>query len=192
LIIGLNGFRESGKDTAGAYLVKHYGFHRLSFAEPLKQSVANLFDISLEEIEEWKNWPSVRVNLSGPSGRMTRDIKKYSDMDFRTFLQRYGTEAHRDVFGENFWVDQAMSQIEEGKNYVFTDARFPNELMAIRKAKGLTVRIERDVTTNDAHRSEAVPPRWLIDRYLHNSRDFEFLYEQLDLLMHQCQISFRN
>ena len=29
-------------------------------------------------------------------------------MTFREFLQRYGTEAHRDVFGKDFWLEYTL------------------------------------------------------------------------------------
>jgi hypothetical protein len=190
MLIGLNGFRGVGKNTAADYLTQAYGFKQVSFAAPLKQSVADLFDISLEQIEEWKNNVSIRVEIVNDGDAKYDPIHAFTlppikSQSFREFLQRYGTEAHRDVFGEDFWVDRAFDQIEGAGDYVFSDARFVNELEAIKGYGGFNVRVERDVAVEDSHASEQIPPADLIDYFVSNKHDFEYMYEQLDRLMNQ-------
>ena len=46
MIIGLTGKKESGKDTAGDYLVKYYKFKKDSFARPLKDACKILFHLT--------------------------------------------------------------------------------------------------------------------------------------------------
>src|SRR5215467_14474429 len=130
VILGLSGAKGSGKDTVAAYLVKEHGFERKAFADPLKKSVAALFDIPFASIDQFKNNDAMLVTIehrSNPSLHQT-------DMTFRTLLQRYGTEAHRDVFGEDFWLDYTLPVrgYYPGRAIVVTDVRFENEANRVR------------------------------------------------------------
>lgn len=65
-------------------------------------------------------------------------------IDGRRYLQLYGTEAHRDLFGPDFWVDQVLpdySSSDFGRDgqfdlLVIPDVRFPNEVERIRACGG--------------------------------------------------------
>ena len=139
MIIGLTGRAGAGKSTVAEYLEKTYGFERRSFAAPLYASAAALLDCSVDELKKWKNDPNWKLWIRNDGD--ASDGHMYG-FDFRTFLQRYGTEAHRDVFGENFWVSRAMTY-GAGAPIVFDDVRFDNEAEAIREAGGIIVRIDR-------------------------------------------------
>lgn len=155
MIIGLMGLKGAGKDTVAAYLIKEHGFERKSFAEPLKRSVAALFDIPFEKVDEWKNDDCVRVKVEFDS--VSYD-EMYSDLSFRKMLQRFGTESHRDVFGSNFWVDMCLplDAYYTGRKIVVTDCRFKNEAHRIHyNLGGYIVRVERPgLDSQDRHSSE--------------------------------------
>lgn len=104
MIIGLTGLKGSGKDTVAAYLIKEYGFERRAFADPLKRSIAALFDIEFADIEKMKNDPNSRVEIITHRDGGREFGKSFL---FRQILQRYGTEAHGEIpeFGTDFWVD---------------------------------------------------------------------------------------
>jgi hypothetical protein len=76
-------------------------------------------------------------------------------MNGRELLQRYGTEAHRDVFGSDFWVDMALplATDHEDKILVVTDMRFPNEVARVKELKGQTWKIIRE--TSSLHKDHA-------------------------------------
>ena len=101
MIIGLSGEKESGKDTIAAYLVKRYEFERKAFADPMKRSIAALFNIPFKDVDTLKNDKKALVSLTTYPGYRT-------EMSFRGFLQRYGTESHRDIFGEDFWLEYTL------------------------------------------------------------------------------------
>lgn len=179
MIIGLTGKKGSGKDTVGSYLVEQHGFVRVSFAEPLKSSVAALFDLPVKQIEKWKNDPHavVALGLKVEDGWILGD-----EMAFRAFLQRYGTEAHREQFGDDFWVEQGKRAIRDAKSLgaagiVVTDVRFDNEADAIRSMGGSIVRVFRPEAErgDDSHASEQLPQA---DFALVNTGTFEYLYDQ--------------
>lgn len=182
-IIGLTGRIGAGKDTVHERLVALGGerFQRRSFAAPLKASVAALFGITVEQIEEWKNDPLAKVTLTRGDytqamGFDNRDHPiAVRELTLRELLQRYGTEAHREVFGENFWTDQAMRdlRLECGSTvYVFTDVRFDNEAKAIVDRGGVVWRIVGPDDDTGAHASEAgVDPDFVSETIDNTYRD---------------------
>lgn len=109
--IGLHGVKNAGKDTIFERLRELAGpsVVRFSVADPLKDSVSALFDISLDEIEVLKNDPDAKVKIvaKGEPARMSGGhMARYpSTMSFRRFLEKYGTESHRDQFGDDFWLN---------------------------------------------------------------------------------------
>src|SRR5881394_3350138 len=101
MIIGLNGRMRSGKDTVAHILTKHFSnIERVAFAGKLKQSAAASLGISVETLEDLKLREDVYIQV-------VQD-PHIIDFNIRQYLQRYGTEAHRDVFGDDFWVEQVL------------------------------------------------------------------------------------
>lgn len=184
MILGLNGFKGAGKDTAGEYLVERYGFELKKFADPLYDSCAALFGVGREDWDKWKNIPTTRVKIEGPSFLGARDIKTFVNLSAREFMQRFGTESHRDIFGQDFWVDLCMKSIDPEKKTVITDVRFENEFKAVRAAKGYVVRIERnEQVLEDDHPSEVAPDWTSLDFTIWNDGTKKELYDALDSLM---------
>ena len=171
MIIGLSGFRGSGKDTVAAYLVKEHEFERRAFADPLKRSVAALFNIPFSDIDKMKNDPKCDVSLN-PLVAMT----------FREFLQRYGTEAHRDVFGEDFWLEYTLpaNGHYSGNLICITDLRFSNEAERIKQLGGRIWFINRITNRSvvDPHSSEIID--FGVDYTIDNTGTIEDLYVEVE------------
>lgn len=180
MIIGINGFKGAGKNTVGSYLVNHYDFTEVSFAEKLKESAAAIWGIDSNKWEKWKNNNAMRVIIASEDY-----LDEYeANVSVREFLQRYGTEAHRTIFGADFWVDHALKDIDTNEKIVFTDARFENELERIKSLGGYNLQVLRPgVFTKDAHASEVAPAQHLIDYAVDNNGSFEDLYAQVDDFM---------
>lgn len=184
-IIGLNGRKGSGKNTVGDYLEREYGFQCVSYAAKLKASAAALLDVPVSLLETYKNDPKAQIvfTIPVPFG----DDLPYTvvrTLTVREYLQRYGTEAHRDIFSESFWRDNLFCDLDPDGSYAITDARFDDELRVIREKGGQIWRVERPGTdVGDAHASEADPDPDLVDFTLDNSGDYEFLYRQVDVRM---------
>jgi hypothetical protein len=194
-LIGLTGKMGAGKDEVYSRLRFVFGEHiyrRASFADPLKKSVAALFDVSPEVLDAWKNEPQMRVSVLDLKGN-GRDLGR--SFSVREILQRYGTEAHREIFGEDFWVEVAMQELDRqrGKDammrvgpytYVFTDVRFENEARAIEAAGGVIVRVLGINDDTGDHASEAGVPDSFIDFEIDNTfrpdRDPELLMQAMD------------
>jgi hypothetical protein len=141
MIIGFVGFIGSGKDTAADYLVNFHGFRRDSFANTLKDAVANVFGwdrVLLEgrtrEAREWREqvdpWWAERLNIP----KLTP----------RWILQHWGTEVCRHGFHDDIWIASLENKMRKtNDNIVISDVRFPNEIKAIHNADGIVVRVQR-------------------------------------------------
>lgn len=162
-IVGFHGQLGSGKDLAAerlARLVSGLPHMRVAFADKLKQSAAALFGIDPDDWNRFKNDPDVKIYLAdnyreigGAFGDL-QELNIVAELTARQFLQRYGTEAHRDVFDYDFWVNAAFQDIPEKMLVTVTDVRFPNEVEAIHKRGGVVIHILGETQVEAAHASE--------------------------------------
>lgn len=151
-LIAIGSKMRVGKDTAGAALVRDCGYHRLSFAEPLRK---------LLMLTDPMVYPAnAAVNLA-PNNRVTHLVKgtdgwesaKSRWPEIRRLLQNLGVGC-REVFGEDCWVNLALAEAAKHKDVVITDLRFTNEAEAVKKAGGFLVRIDRPGQMPGGHISE--------------------------------------
>lgn len=199
-LIGLTGRRGSGKDTAFQFIsewAERRGLLavRRGFGDKLKVSAAKAlgFDLADEDALVIMN----SLKNGGEIATTVLDQSILLAIDGREFLQRYGTEAHRDVFGEDFWVDALLPIAPEHevnvnrwqKKFIIcdpatnapmmpdfavvTDVRFKNEAQRIKDLGGVIWEIYRPGEGQDAHVSEAGLPRHFIDKTIDNDASIE-------------------
>jgi hypothetical protein len=148
ILIGLTGKRGSGKNTVGEF-IKDWAEQNgekaqlQGFADRLKLSFARIFvpDATLQEAlgfcDTIKTIGSIKHDTIFPKDHpeLFHRFGVKNVVSGREALQHYGTEAHRDIFGDNFWVDQLLPPDEhawhedwqDDINYaIVTDLRFPN------------------------------------------------------------------
>lgn len=137
MILGIVGFIGSGKGTVGDLLVEK-GFHKDSFAAPLKDACSIIFGWPRELLEgdtelsrKWREEPD--AFWSEKFG------KSFSP---RLALQLMGTEAGRNVFHPDIWVVSLLNRAK-GRDIVVTDVRFKNEVAHIQDNGGLIIRVKR-------------------------------------------------
>lgn len=161
-IIGLHGKMGAGKNECARRLafLSDEPVVEVSFAAKLKQSAAALLGCTVDDLERWKNegWQRVAV------GTQVEDdyFVPASQQSVRSFLQRYGTESHRDVFGPDFWLDAALPLLPYAGAHnpyahalhVVTDVRFQNEADRVRELGGVVVQVVGPDTDTGAHVSE--------------------------------------
>ena len=149
MIVGLHGKMGAGKNEAAKRLALIAPpVVEVSFARKLKESAAALLDCTVADLELWKNDPDKQVAVGGIYDALGFTPFKNKTQTVRSFLQRYGTEAHRDVFGQDFWLDAALPTARNGIRgrvayddalYVVTDVRFENEAKRVRDLGGIVV-----------------------------------------------------
>lgn len=141
MIIGVCGFIGSGKDTIADYLVNLHGFRRESFANSLKDAVAQVFGWDRTMLEgrtkqarEWREqvdpWWAERL--------------KMPHLTPRWVLQYWGTDVCRKTFHDDIWIAALENKLRNSRDdIVISDCRFPNEIKSIRRAGGMVVRVVR-------------------------------------------------
>lgn len=189
MIIGFAGAMYSGKDTATAYLVEKHDFKRVAFADKLKDSVACLFGIPRQWVDDYKDEDlHAYVALHGGDPDPLGSTVKRS-MSWREFLQHFGTDMARENFGLDFWIEQAFRQaerdaLEEGqKNLAISDVRFVNEATNIRQRNGYIVKITRPTARPGVHTSESGVPNELVDYELENTGTIEDMHKDLSEIL---------
>jgi deoxynucleotide monophosphate kinase-like protein len=185
MIIGLTGRKGAGKDTVGQMLVEHYDFTRIAFADKLKEAVANLFGITVAEVEAMKTQPNAEVHLFLENeifvpAKGDPNHTPYVAFPYRYFLQRFGTEMGRNTFGEDFWVKLWLEALPDKGDVVATDVRFENEIHAVRASGGKIIEIIRPGHEPDGHASEEPLDQYLIDEWIGNDGTIEELRAKVD------------
>ena len=147
MIIGICGFKSSGKDTIAEYLIKEYGFKKVSFASTLKDIISIMFGWSRDKLEgitkEDREW---REKID-PWWSKTLKIPLLSP---RYVMQYFGTDLFRNHFHEDIWVkiveNKLHKYLEEdiSCNVVITDCRFNNEINMILQLGGKIIQVHRN------------------------------------------------
>lgn len=143
-IIGIVGFKNSGKDTVADFLIKHFDFKKDAFAASLKDAIASIF-----------NWPRDMIEGETPESREWREqpdqwwSKALGIDNFtpRLALQQLGTETFRNHFHDRIWMlsVERRLMLSTDKKIVLTDNRFKNEINLIKSMGGKIIRVKRGV-----------------------------------------------
>jgi hypothetical protein len=141
MIIGICGLIGAGKDTIADYLVNIHQYRRESFANTLKDAVAQVFGWDRTMLEgrtkqarEWREqvdtWWAERLDMPTLTPRL--------------MLQLWGTEVCRAGFHDDIWIASLENKLRNSQDdVVISDCRFPNEIKAIKKSGGVVVRVIR-------------------------------------------------
>lgn len=143
-VIALCGDAGSGKTTAADYLVEHYGYRRVKFADPLK-NMLRAMGLTERQIEGDQK----EIAQDALCGRSPRHL-----------MQTLGTEWGRDCIGKNLWINLWCERVNfllsDGESVIVDDMRFSNELMAAYAVDAQVYRLHRPGQANKAgdHASE--------------------------------------
>jgi hypothetical protein len=141
MIIGVSGYIGSGKDTIADYLITFKGFKRMSFAGPLKDAVAAIFNWDRDLLEGTTKYSREWRDTVDPWWAERLEIKHLTP---RWVLQQWGTEVGRRAFHDDIWIASIENQLRTAKDdIVISDCRFPNELKSIKRMGGSTIRVHR-------------------------------------------------
>lgn len=161
-IVLINGKKRHGKDFLAEKLrsllvQQNKTVEIMSFAGPIKGLVSTVFDIGLDELDDYKNDETGIYNACG------EEVS-----NFRKVLQRLGTEAMPIYFGKNVWVDLLKSEADKSNADIILvpDFRFPNEHIE----GALTVKIfNDDIISTDTHASENSLNDFVFDIVINNT-----------------------
>ena len=178
MIIGVLGLIGSGKGTVGDILVESHGFVSESFAKPLKDAAAVIF-----------NWPRNLLEGNTTEGRAWREkvdpfwsvVLKKPNFTPRLALQWMGTESGRNVFGEELWTSALFNRVDPSKDYIITDVRFVNEADSIRQNGGKLILVERGEKPDWWQVAQGVKQ---LEKSGHFTQEFNYLDEVVSTAPH--------
>jgi hypothetical protein len=143
-MVGLCGYATAGKDAAAQALVACQ-WQRIAFADAVREALLELDPLVMpgHKLSELL----YRCDF--------QEAKRHAEV--RRLLQRLGTEAGRNIHGNDCWVKIAERKMEATTaSVVFTDVRFASEVEFIRQQRGRLIWIERPgVGPVNAHVSDA-------------------------------------
>ena len=171
MIIGLCGRMRSGK-TEIAKICEEYGYEKLYFALPLKQLCADILDISIDELNRAKN---EGIDIGVTIGKDICDILSEETeipldvvtetcdgvliSNVRQMLQFIGTDLIR-KYKTDWHVNRIRAMIDENKNYVIDDVRFPNEKKMIEDLGGDCWFVTRTTLDNISNHESETSLTW--------------------------------
>lgn len=192
-LIGINGFKGSGKDTVYKTINHIVGdvltVQRIAFADKMKIIAAKSlgFDRSdselLELMDSFKNTARFHIEYTDPqSGEQTAHA-----VTGREYVQWFG-ENVRGELGENIWVDQVLPRLQPGVHSInkawgdsllngpypavdvlcVTDVRMPHEALRVLELGGEVWRVVRPGITSDGHNTELPLAPEFVTRVLNN------------------------
>lgn len=172
-IVGLTGYHGAGKDEAARQLAP-LGYRRVSFADPVREGV-----LRLNPLLPLADGFGGRLRLADAlKHRGGWDKLKWECPEVRELLQKYGTEAGRDIHGEDCWVRVWSTKVDSiMENVIVTDLHFANEACAIRQRGGIVLFVDRPgCAPVNGHVSNKVLPH---DDVVRNDCDIETFRERL-------------
>ena len=170
------------------------------FADKLKTLVCLLIGYTREQLEdrvlkekelgeEWwyyKGRNNSLIPYNKNSKRNPEDLIKPTP---RLLLQLIGTDLFREQLHPNTWVNASFANYLNNA-WIFTDVRFPNELEAIKKHNGITIRINRGLVERTGkmiqepeHISETALDNAKFDYVIENDGTIEKLIEQVKKIL---------
>lgn len=191
ILIALTGAERAGKDSVADRLVERHNFTKISFAAPLKQALRATDPIL--GYHPYRRGELVR--LSEALVNETEGVIKQTFPEYRRLLQKLGTEGIR-ALDDDFWVRAAMAQASIGLRFVFPDARFQNEVDAVRgyidPASGTAeawhvVRPSLVGPVGELHASAALHGNLGEDREVVNDGTLDDLYSIVDAIVEDLE-----
>ena len=177
-VIGLMGYKRTGKDTVADHLVNAHGYTRIAHADILRDMLWELDPLLINDTGDTKRLTSY---LDGNT-REAWEAFKTTDPDAYRFLLRTSGA----VIGSrepNFFADQVWSTIlhsDVATRWVITDVRFPAEASRFSYPLHRRWRITRPGVVGDGHPSEVALDKWPAARTIYNTGTIEELRHAVD------------
>lgn len=119
ILIGIHGVKRAGKDTTASFITDWAGeqspvlsVRRRGFADKAKWAFARQFfpGISMDDALEWVDkFKEGTARFYYPDPFVSPEIDwEYQSQHFRDVMAQFATDGARDIYGDDFWVDQLL------------------------------------------------------------------------------------
>jgi len=156
-ILGLCGYKQSGKSTLAQVARTDFNFRRMGFADELKNIIQRL-------------WPAFTEDHM--FGELKEEVVEEYGKSFREVVQHVGTDLFR-AYDPDVWVRSTRQAIEHYEHQmgravrplVIDDLRFDNEAELIHELGGEVWEVSKGESRTDSHLSEQgltiIPDRYI-------------------------------
>ena len=171
-IVMLSGWSGSGKDAAASLMIEEMQFHRLAFADAVKQECSTLYGLALERFYRGKDRALEHPIPAWPTARTPRDLLLLHAADAR-------------VKDDELFARMVATDIRDSdaQRIVISDWRYHVELETLRSefpdARFVTVRIYRTGINQSANPSEHNLDGMIPDVTIHNDGSISDLRDAL-------------
>lgn len=181
MIIGVCGYKRSGKDTVGHYLIQKHGFRRFAFADPIKKMARNLLLDSGASFED-------SVYYTDGEGKEL-PCPYMCGASMRYVFQTLGTEWGREYISKDIWTEITFNAIKnnDGGNSVITDVRLDNEAERVLAEGGYIIRVDRPGCIGGGHVTESGVPDHLVDVFISNDEGVDELYQKVEKALEELK-----
>ena len=180
MLIGLVGYKGSGKGEVARALEAHRDFSTVKMAGALKEMLRSLLayqGVEAKMIERMIEGDLKEVPLDVLGGRTPRHA-----------MQTLGTEWGRDFIGDGYWVKTFNRRAEQFRDVVCDDVRFHNEADAIKRRGGFLVRVVRPDNRIDlTHQSEREIASIRCDVAIVNDKDVAHLHRAAQVIVEELR-----
>lgn len=141
-----------------------------AFADPIKEFCVDVLGLKPSQVygnDHQKNsntkytWNDFKfIYSTSETSQLKKEGKLEKRMSAREIMEVFGTDIVRKI-ESNAWLNATIKRIEEENCplAIVTDARFPNEIKALKKLGATTIRFTRDPFNSDA------PSEVALDKY---------------------------
>lgn len=193
-IIGVMGFKSSGKDTLARQLIQH-GYQKFAFADTLKDVLSVVFGWNRNLLEgdsnisrEWRElpdeWWEEKLNWFSEENQIIKSL--FPRFTPRVAMQMIGTDLFRKHFNDSIWILSLENKIKKIPNVIISDCRFPNEIKMIKDNGGYLIRVKRGPEPDwypvgiDAANGNSSAIDYLLSKQIHMS-EWSWLNQNFDL-----------
>lgn len=154
MLIGIGGKKNAGKNVSASFF-QDKGFKLISFADPLKKFVAEIYNWELNDLYdpvkkeqrltfsvEWNKATANKLEKLAGLPQNVLDQRTMWMTTKRFALQFIGTEILRE-YDTDFHVKQFLKLVTPNEDFVTADVRFENELNYLKQNGAWTIYIVR-------------------------------------------------
>jgi len=152
-VVGIMGYKGSGKDEVGKILRHFHGFETYAFASPMKEACKTIFLWGDAEV-----YGSRKEIVDPRWGISPRQALQLLGTEFGQLMLCEASPQFKETTGRKLWVNRFKELLEQQpfkQRWVITDVRFPHEVDVIRELGGTILKVDRpDIAMTDPHESE--------------------------------------
>ena len=184
MIVGITGYKRSGKDSVAKILVDSYGYNSRAFAQPMKEALAVIFGWDKRHL-----YGDKKEEIDWRWGISPRQALQHIGTDWAQFGLMKAFPEFAATTGRTLWVKRFIQQVNRfksiwGYKVVIPDVRFVHEVEELKKEfdggfKMIRV-IRPDVGGDDPHASEKDINLLPVDHIIYNTGTLDDLEDAVE------------